>query len=185
MSGGINAIATALTTDIYRRFRAEAPDARCLRIAVGLTGVLGALATAIALVLAEFNLRSAWDAFLGILGLFGGSLAGLFALGIFTRRAHGAGALAGAAAGAAATWVVQSLTPVSFFLYGATGIVTCFGVGYLASLVLPARPRDLTGLTLHHTGGGVSSGVAGTDPIYDRTVRAARAEVSSRPRELP
>jgi SSS family solute:Na+ symporter len=158
MSGGVNAIATVLTTDVYRRFRPGAPDARYLRIAVWLTGVLGVLATAMALLLAEFNVRSAWDTFLEILGLFGGSLAGLFALGIFTRRAHGPGALAGAAAGVAATWAVQSLTPVSFFLYGGTGIVTCFGVGYVASLVLPSRPRDLTGLTLH-TGGRVRSGM--------------------------
>ncbi len=152
MSGGINAIATALTTDLYRRFRPEAPDARCLRMAVGLTGALGLAATAAALVLAASDIRSVWDTFLTFLGLFGGSLAGLFALGILTRRAHGAGAVVGAAAGAAATFAVQSLTPVSFFLYAGTGIVTCFVAGYLASLVLPGRPRDLAGLTLYTRG---------------------------------
>lgn len=149
LSGGMNSIATALVTDFYRRFRPEAPDSRCLRLAVMITAALGIASTAAAALLAAIDLRSAWDAFLQILGLFGGSIAGLFALGIFTRRAHGGGALVGAVAGAAATFAVQSLTPVSFFLYAGTGIVACFAAGYLASFILPSRPRDLVGLTLY------------------------------------
>jgi SSS family transporter len=149
MSGGINAIATVLVTDVVRRFRPDRPDRSYLRAAVALTAALGLVATAGGLVLAGLEVRSIWDVFLRILGLFGGSLAGLFALGIFTRRATGAGAAVGALAGAAATFLVQSFTPVHFFLYAGTGILATFGAGYAASLVLPSRPRDLAGLTLY------------------------------------
>ncbi|HOF40626.1 MAG TPA: hypothetical protein PLD73_11165, partial [Candidatus Hydrogenedentes bacterium] len=79
--------------------------------------------------------------------VFGGSLAGVFALGIFTRRAHGAGALAGAVAGACVLYCVQRYTSVSFLLYSTTGILASFGIGYAVSLVLPASPKDITGLT--------------------------------------
>ena len=83
-----------------------------------------------------------------MLGLFGGSLAGLFALGIFTRRAHGTGALIGAGTSAVVLYLVKVYTPVHFFLYAAIGIVTCFAVGYLASLVVPHRGQPLAGLTV-------------------------------------
>ena len=37
---------------------------------------------------------------------------------------------------------------VNGYLYATIGIFVCYGVGYLASCVLPARPIELTGLTL-------------------------------------
>ncbi len=41
-----------------------------------------------------------------------------------------------------------ALDATHFFLYAAIGIATCFVVGYLVSLALPARPKDLSELTL-------------------------------------
>ena len=64
-----------------------------------------------------------------------------------TRRASAAGALLGAAAGSAALIYVTWFSPLHFYLYAVVGITTCVVVGYLASLVLPAAARDLTGLT--------------------------------------
>ena len=82
------------------------------------------------------------------MGLFGGALAGLFALGVFTRKAHGAGALVGAVASVLVLAWVQQNTPTHFFLYGMIGVLSCFFVGYLASWALPGGRRDLAGLTL-------------------------------------
>jgi hypothetical protein len=76
-----------------------------------------------------------------------GALAALFILGIFTRRAHGPGVLVGAGVSIAVLLWVQTQTKLSFFLYGAIGIVVCVSVGYLASLVLPAKRKPLAGLT--------------------------------------
>ena len=69
-----------------------------------------------------------------IVGLFGGPLAGVFILGIFTRRATTTGALIGAFAGAAVVLCVQNLTDVHFFLWAACGVLVCVGLGYLVSL---------------------------------------------------
>ena len=81
-------------------------------------------------------------------GLFTGSLAGVFALGIFTRRAHGWGALVGAVTSATVLVLVQQFTNVHFFLWAGIGIVTCLAVGYMASLLLPSAVSELRGLTV-------------------------------------
>jgi hypothetical protein len=47
---------------------------------------------------------------------------------------------------------VQRATDVHFFLYGMVGIVTCFVVGYGASLVLPHGDKPLQGLTIYTRG---------------------------------
>jgi Na+/proline symporter len=136
-------------TDFHRRLWPHHSDRAYLRLAQWITAIVGVLGTAAACLLAAANVASLWDSFLTILGLFGAGLAGLFALGIFTRRASGAGALVGAIASGGLLYGVQQYTSTSFFLYGLIGVGTCFIVGYLASLVLPSKPKDLRQLTLY------------------------------------
>ena len=148
LDSSLNSVATAIVTDFYRRFKAGVDDHDCLRLARALTVVLGVVATGASLVMASMDVRSLWFLFTKILGLLGGGLAGVFALGVLTRRATGPGALVGAIAGSTLTVFVWKYTAVHFFLYAAVGIVTCFVVGYVASLVLPAPARDLSDLTV-------------------------------------
>ena len=126
-------------------------DDRVVRLAQRITVVFGVMGTGVALLLVKLQLASLWDFFMQLIGLTGGALAGLFALGIFTRRANGPGALVGAVAGVIVLYIVQRHTRVSFFLYGGTGIVATFVVGYLASLMLPAARKPLAGLTVFTT----------------------------------
>jgi solute:Na+ symporter, SSS family len=81
--------------------------------------------------------------------LLGGGLAGVFMLGIFTRRAHGMGAFVGVVASAVVLFLVQRYTRVHFFLYAMVGIFTCLVVGYLASVLIPVTRQSLEGLTIH------------------------------------
>ena len=148
LDSSLNSVSTALVTDWYGRFRKNVDDHRKLNLARWLTVLLGILATSVSLLLATFNVGSLWDAFQAIMGLFGGALAGLFALGIFTRRANGQGALIGAVAGVIVLAWVQRNTPLHFFLYGLVGVATCFIVGYLASRLFPEPDAaSLQGLT--------------------------------------
>lgn len=147
VSSSLNSIVAALTTDFYRRFRPAASDAGCLRLARWLTAGIGLFGTGIALVMAESDIKSLWDAYLGLLGLLGSGLAGLFALGLFSTRASGTGALVGALASAGVLWWVQKHTPLHFFLYAVVGVTACVILGWLASLALPGPSRDLAGLT--------------------------------------
>ena len=59
------------------------------------------------------------------------------------------GALFGAIAGAVILFLVQWYGLVNFWLYPAVGIVSCFVVGYLVSLLDTPRQRELAGLTVY------------------------------------
>lgn len=149
LSSSLNSVATAWVTDFHIRIWPQGTDRSRLRVAQGLILGIGLVVTGVACLMAGTQIASLMDAYYAVIGSAGGALAALFILGIFTRRAHAAGVLVGAAVSVVALLYVQTQTKLSFFLYGVIGIVVCVGVGYLASLVLPAKPQELRGLTRH------------------------------------
>ncbi|MEM7264023.1 MAG: sodium:solute symporter, partial [Planctomycetota bacterium] len=148
LDSSMNSIAAVLTSDVYRRFGAPRSDAHYLRFARGITLILGAVGTLTALWLAGADVKSLWDVFLGAIGLLGGTMSGLLILGMISTRANSPGAAIGAFASLAALVAAKWVTELSGLLYAAIGMVTCIVVGYLASLLVPGRVRELTGLTL-------------------------------------
>ncbi len=139
LDSSMNSISTALMTDFIRRFRASRSGWQDLVQARWLTALVGFIGTVSALLMASFEIQSLWDLFFQILGLLGSSLAGIFILGIFTRRAHGRGVLVGAITSAVVLYMVQVYTTIHFMLYAAVGILSCVLVGYISSVVLPAE----------------------------------------------
>ena len=133
LDSSLNSVSAALVTDFYVRFRPRSSDRSRLALARVLTAGLGALATATSIALATFDIGSLWDTFQGMMGLLGGGLAGLFALGIFFPRANGAGAMTGAVSSVVVLYWVQQHSDLHFFLYGAIGVLSCVGVGIVAS----------------------------------------------------
>jgi Na+/proline symporter len=148
LSSSINSITTAIVTDFYVRFHPTSSESARMSLARRLVLAVGGAGTLSALVLTTWDVRSLWDLFLESVGLFGSGLAGLFVLGVFTRRANGRGALTGALASVAVLYVVQRHTPLHFFLYALIGVATCVGVGYATSLLMPSAARSLDGLTI-------------------------------------
>jgi len=159
VDSSLNSISTVITTDFYRRFNPGAADRHCLNLARVLTVLFGVIATGMGLWMAanQEAIKSLWDVYIKFLGLAMGSLTGLFALGIFTRRAHGLGALTGAVVSAVLLWGVQSYTPIHFFLYATIGISACFFIGYLVSLALPAEEKSVEGLTVYSMRRGLAA----------------------------
>jgi solute:Na+ symporter, SSS family len=149
LAGGLNSVATAYVTDFHRRFKPDASDRSYLKLARWLTAAVGVIGTGMALALASFDIRSMWEAFLGVMGLVGGTVSGLFVLGIFSRRANGKGAVVGALVSGVLVFAVKQFTPAHFFIYPIVGVTSCVGLGWLASLAFPARSKDLCGLTIH------------------------------------
>lgn len=147
LDSGIHSSTTAVVVDFYHRLIKRTTDRGRLILARSLIVVLGAFGTGTALLMATTDIRSLWDLFISILGLFSGVLCGLFLLGIFTRRANGSGAVVGAIVAAAVQYWTSRHTSINFFLYPVVGIVTCCVVGYVASFFLPGRPR-IEGLTI-------------------------------------
>ena len=148
-TSSLNSIATAYVTDFHVRLAPGTPDAVRLRLGKIVTVLAGVLGTVLALMFARTGDTSVWDKFLGWLGMTGSALAALFFLGIFSRRATGAGAVAGALIAATVLAYVKLFTPLHGLTYAIIGFLTCAGAGWLMSLVLPSSPRPLDGLTLH------------------------------------
>jgi SSS family transporter len=143
LDSSINSLASVLVGDYYRRFKKNATEEGSLQVARVVTVILGCFGTGAALYLAGKETTSLFNDYLQLLGLAGGALAGLVALGMFTQRAHGWGALAGAVTSSIlVTWVWLN-TEVHFFLYGAIGFVTSYVLGYCFSVLLPVRGDEV------------------------------------------
>ena len=148
LDSAIHSVATIWVTDFVVRLRPKTSDAARLRLGRGFTLLLGAFGTAAALWIAQTEIQSLWDSFQTIVSLFVGGLSGLFALGIFTRRARTIGALVGLASSAVVLWAVIHFTAIHFFLYAGIGFLACFIIGYLTSLLWPGREK-LNGMTIY------------------------------------
>jgi Na+/proline symporter len=149
VSTSMNSTATTLVTDFLRPLRVCQSEGNYLWLARGLTLLMGVLGTLLAVVFVDPEIKSLFDAFIKIIGLFMGVLGGLFVLGAMTRRANSAGALLGALVGATVMFCLWRFTRVNGYLYTASGIATCFVVGYLGSMLFAPPSRDLSGLTVH------------------------------------
>jgi SSS family transporter len=147
LASSLNSVATAYVTDFHRRLRPGLPDRSYLSLARWLTALVGAAGTVAALVLASSDVRSLWEAFLTVIGLFGGTISGLFVLGMFSTRAHGRGALVGAFVSAALVWWVSAARLASFWCFPIVGVTSCATVGWAASLVLSGPGPAPTGTT--------------------------------------
>jgi len=149
VSTSMNSTATAVVTDFLRPFRVLRSEGGYLVWARVLTFGFGLAGTCLGLLFVDPANRSLWDSFLKVIGLFMGVLGGLFVLGMLTRRASGWGALVGTLAGAMVMALLQFGTRVNGYIFAAAGIVTCFVVGYAASLLLPRQAKSIDGLTVH------------------------------------
>jgi SSS family solute:Na+ symporter len=88
VSTSLNSSATLLMTDYYRRLINPAGGERAeMRVLYGGTVLWGVLGTLLALVLVEVT-QSALDIWWTFSGIFSGGMAGLFLLGLISRRAN-------------------------------------------------------------------------------------------------
>ncbi len=147
ISSSLNSVATAWIKDFDSRLlRPDRDDATYLRAAKWVVLIIGVAGISVACVMAVSNIESAFKAFNSLIGLTAGALGGLFALGVFTRRANGKGAMIGALFGfASVLFLYFSGSKVSGLLYAFIGFAVCFVIGYLVSLITGVdRGRELS-----------------------------------------
>jgi Na+/proline symporter len=129
----LNSLATATVMDFYRRyFRKEGTDRHYLTVSRLATGFWGLFACWVAVY------ASSLGSLIEVVNRFGsffyGSILGVFALAILTRRATGNGAFVGLLAGMAAVAAVAFGRPeISFLWHNVIGAVVVFVVGMLLS----------------------------------------------------
>ncbi len=150
LSGSMNSAATAWVVDIRPRIVRHSGDKRReLRSARVTTLVMGGLSLCFAFLMATWEITSLWDEFNKILGLILGSMGGLFLLGMITRRANAPGAIVGICVSIVVQLFVAHFQVVHLLLYTATGFVSCFVAGYVASLFFrtPSRASSSSALS--------------------------------------
>lgn len=149
ISTSMNSTATTVVTDFMRPFKILKNEKNYLNMARFITVLFGIVGTLLGLLFVSPEIKSLFDEFIKVIGLFMGVLGGLFCLGLLTRRANGWGALIGAISGALTMGLMPVFTNINGYIYACMGIVTCFIVGYIASLIIPAAKHDIIGLTVY------------------------------------
>jgi len=147
ISSSLNSISACVVTDFKGRFigKNQEQDVKLARWAIILSGVLGMSA---ALFLVSTNREETWNLFLSITGLFGVPIAAVFALGIFTKRANTKGVWVGLIGAAIASYFIgqTNMTP---FAVSTFAFLISFALGYVASLLFSASPKNIKGLTIY------------------------------------
>ena len=148
VDSSIHSSTTVLMRDfLYRRIGSKS-EMRKVSLARWITGGLGFMGTAIAIVMTFYDITSVWDIILEFAGLFTGAITGVFILGIFSTRANGKGAVIGTLGSVIILLAVKNFTALHFFLYSGIGIISCVIIGYLASLLFTST-KNLEGLTIY------------------------------------
>jgi len=149
LDSSMNSVATAVTTDFYKRFQTTPDEIKSLRFARWITAIVGIIGTIVALMMAQWGIKSLWDQYNTIIGFFAGGLLGIFLLGMFTKKANGPGAVTGLVLSGVVQYFVRYRTDIHFMFYTCTGVVSCMLLGYIASVLMPRGRRVLEGLTVY------------------------------------
>ena len=138
LSAALNALSSSSIMDFYVRLRPQTDEPARMRLA-RLSTVLWAL---LLFALAVLSLRKAGrvvEVGLQIASIAYGALLGVFLLGVLTRRANQRGAAIGMVFGFALELYLWLGTRVPWTWWVMIGTMVTFGVGYLASVIVPCR----------------------------------------------
>lgn len=136
-SAGINALTTATLVDFHQRLWRKSTNAEAVKLSLARWLTLGYGALVIVLAFVVEKLGPLLEASNKAIGLVGGPLLGLFALGILSPKANSPGAVIGWLAGVMVLVPVCFYTKTSFLWYGVVGSVITVLVGWLASRLFP------------------------------------------------
>lgn len=142
ISSSLNSVSTAYCNDFHMHFKPKLSDKNLLKTARLVTILTGVIGVVLALWMASSNIKSLWDQFYRFLGLFTGGLGGMFLLGMLTKKANARGTLLGLLISAFLIWYISVYTEINFLMYTFFGVVSCFGFGYIFSLLLPDKKQE-------------------------------------------
>jgi solute:Na+ symporter, SSS family len=143
VSSVLNSLATVTIADLYQRPGRPEATVKLARIVTCAFGLVGTVAACFG---GAFG--NVLEATMTISNFFGGSLVGVFLLGMLVPRANAAGALAGIAGGLIVVFLVSAFTPVAGMWFGAVSSLSAFAIGCVGSLFTPAPPADRRALVV-------------------------------------
>lgn len=136
LSTGLNSVATSWTLDIQTLINKNMSFERQTKIAQYISLGVGILSIGVSIVLANGEIKSAYEWFNSFMGLVLGVLAGIFVLGAFCKKATKLGAYIGFAVSAILVIYLKYNVPdVSSWAYSLITITTSVVVGQISSLI--------------------------------------------------
>ena len=138
LSAALNALSSSSIMDFYVRLRPQTDEPARMRLA-RLSTVLWALLLFALAVLSLHKAGRVVEVGLQIASVAYGALLGVFLLGVLTRRANQRGAAIGMVFGFALELYLWLGTRVPWTWWVMIGTMVTFGVGYLASVIVPCR----------------------------------------------
>ncbi|MFR4164228.1 MAG: sodium:solute symporter [Paraclostridium sordellii] len=136
LSTGLNSVATSWTLDIQTLINKDMSFERQTKIAQYISLGVGILSIGVSIVLANGEIKSAYEWFNSFMGLVLGVLAGIFVLGAFCKKATKLGAYIGFAVSAVLVIYLKYNVPdVSSWAYSLITITTSVVVGQISSLI--------------------------------------------------
>ena len=146
LSANLSAASSAITTDFVVRFKSAISDKSRVKVGQWCVVICGIIGTGAAFLLAHIDLRSLCDLFQETISTVTAGVAGVFFLGVFTKRVGGAAAIAGLIVnyiicfGLKFTGLYQAWG-IHPFLIGGFGLVACIATGLVISVFVPNKPR--------------------------------------------
>lgn len=136
LSTGLNSVATSWVLDIQDSFNNQISEEKQTKIAKLVSLGVGVIAIIVSMILANGEIKSAYEWFNSFMGLVLGVLAGIFVLGVITKKATSIGAYAGFLTSAIIVVYLKYNHPeVTSWSYSIISIgVSCL-VGYMVSLI--------------------------------------------------
>ncbi len=140
LSAALNSLSSISIVDFYARLRPNSSDSRKLFLSRVATVVWGIILFGLAILARQGG--KVVEVGLSIASVAYGSLLGVFALGVLTKRTTEHGAMVGMLCGFVLNIYLWRFTRVPFTWYVVLGSIATFGVGYIASLLLPESDRS-------------------------------------------
>ncbi|HEY4054402.1 MAG TPA: sodium:solute symporter [Terriglobales bacterium] len=138
LSAALNSLSSSTIVDFVLRRHPETDERKRIRLS-RISTLLWAVVLFTLAILCLHRVSRVVEVGLQIASVAYGALLGVFLLGVLTRRANQAGAMAGMLCGFVTELYLWLRTPVPFTWWVMIGTVMTFGVGYLASRITAAR----------------------------------------------
>lgn len=136
LSTGLNSVATSWTLDIQTMISKDMSFEKQTKIAQYISLGVGIVAIGVSIILANGEIKSAYEWFNSFMGLVLGVLAGIFVLGAFCKKATKFGAYVGFAVSAVlVVYLKYNVPEVTSWAYSLVTITTSVVVGQIVSMI--------------------------------------------------
>lgn len=136
LSTGLNSVATSWTLDIQTMISKDMSFEKQTKIAQYISLGVGIVAIGVSIILANGEIKSAYEWFNSFMGLVLGVLAGIFVLGAFCKKATKLGAYVGFAVSAVlVVYLKYNVPEVTSWAYSLVTITTSVVVGQIVSMI--------------------------------------------------